>query len=475
MVSARVVIAGAGISGLASAFEIREQSAATGAAVEVVVLEKDARAGGKMFTESAEGYLCEWGPNGYLDSKVHATEFMNRVGLCDELLPANNAVNRRYLFAKGRLHILPDSPGRFLFSGLLSRRARLRVMLEPFKKPAPLELDESVSEFATRRLGREALEMLLDPFVAGVFAGNPDLLSLASCFPRIHEMEQTCGSLVKALFSLRKKRRLEKRSARKAGRTVAGATAPRGHLTSLKRGMGQLVEALEAALGSSLVRGCEVKALKKKGCAFEVLTTRGSVDADAVVLSVPAFEAAGILREVFPPAAAPLEEIEYNSLWVASLGFDEKSLARPLDGYGFLTPRSEGRRILGCLWSSSIFPARAPGGKVLLTVMVGGSRNPDLARLPAERILPLVREELADILGIASGPEFVRLRRHEKAIPQYTVGHALRLAALAEALRDEPGVFLAGNAYRGVAMADCILQARRSAGEVLTFLHSRPA
>ena len=260
----KVVVIGAGISGLATAFEIREKARAAGLGVDVSILEADSRPGGKMHTEIMDSYLCEWGPNGYLDSRVHVTDFCRKAGLESELVPASNVVNRRYLFAKGGLRVLPDSPPRFFLSGLLSVRGRLRIMLEPFRKPAPPDADESVTEFASRRLGREALEMLLDPFVAGVFAGNPDRLSLKSCFPRIHEMEQTYGSLVKALFALRKKRRAEKKKAKTEGKTVAGATSPRGHLTSLRLGMGQLVDVLAAHFGDSLLPGCGVNAVEHR-------------------------------------------------------------------------------------------------------------------------------------------------------------------------------------------------------------------
>lgn len=470
----KVVVIGAGISGLAAAFEIRQKAKAAGVEVEVSIIEKEPRPGGKMHTETTNGYLCEWGPNGYLDSKVHATQFCKRVGLAEEMVPASNVVNHRYLYAKGRLRVLPDSPVRFFLSNLLSIDGRLRIMMEPLIKPAPPDRDESVTQFATRRLGREALEMLLDPFVAGVFAGNPDTLSLTSCFSRIREMEQKYGSLVRALFALQKKRRKEKKRARKLSRTVAGATAPRGHLTSLKRGMSQLIEALARHFGDSLMLGREVSALTRQGGSFHLSSPHGEMDADAVVVATPAFQAAKILEQVTPGAAEPLRGIEYNSLWMVTMGFDERALARPLDGYGFLIPRREKRSILGCLWSSSIFPGRAPAGKVLLTVMAGGARSPEIAALPRDEIVHLAREEMRVILGITAEPEFLRTKHHAKAIPQYTIGHALRLASLDDAVSRVDGLFLTGNAYRGIAMADCILQAGITARKVLAFLGQKP-
>lgn len=465
----KVVVVGAGISGLATAFEIRERAKAARVDVEVSIIEKGTRPGGKMHTEIADRYLCEWGPNGYLDSKVHATDFCKRAGLAGELVPASNVVNRRYLYAKGRLRMLPDSPLRFFLSGLLSVDGRLRIMMELLIRPAPPDRDESVTQFATRRLGREALEMLLDPFVAGVFAGNPDELSLTSCFRRIREMEQRYGSLVRALFALSKKRRAEKKRARREGKTVAGATAPRGHLTSLRRGMSQLIEALARQFGDSLHLGREVSALTRRGGRFHLSGPQGEMDADAVVVATPAFQAAEILGRIAPDAVGPLRGVKYNSLWMVALGFDEGALTRPLDGYGFLVPRSERRPILGCLWSSIIFPGRAPDGKVLLTVMAGGARDPEIAALGHDEITYLAREEMRVILGITSEPEFIRTRHHAHAIPQYTIGHALRLAALDDAVSRIGGLFLTGNAYRGIAMADCILQAGITADKILEY------
>jgi len=466
----KVIVIGAGISGLATAFEIREKAKAAGIAVDVQILEAASRPGGKMHTEIVDGYVCEWGPNGYLDSKVHATDFCKRAGLESELVPASNVVNRRYLFSKGKLRVLPDSPPRFFLSNLLSIRGRFRITLELFKKPAPADADESVTEFATRRLGREALEMLLDPFVAGVFAGNPDTLSLKSCFPRIHEMEQTHGGLVKALFALRKKRKAEKKKAKEEGKTVAGATSPRGHLTSLKNGMGQLVETLAQQFGNSFQTDCAVSSIRHSGGKLRVLSQQGEIEADSVILGVPAYRAAQMLSSIAPGAGTPLENIGYNPLWVVALGFDEKDIPRPLDGYGFLIPRREKRNILGFMWSSSIFPGRAPDGKALLTVMAGGARNPEIGALSEEEIIPLVLEELRVTMGITAEPEFLRAKCHAKAIPQYTIGHALRLAEIDDAIGKIPGLFLTGNAYRGVAMADCILQAGLIARKTTTHL-----
>lgn len=470
-----VIVIGGGISGLATAFELLEIARAIRLSIDVSVLESDSRPGGKMGTERVGGYLCEVGPNGFLDSKKNVLDFCERVGLSGELLPARRSSVRRYLFLRGRLRVLPDSPVSFFLSSAFSVRGKVRMCFEPFIMPAPQGPDETVSQFGARRLGREAVDSLLDPFVAGVFAGDPDKLSLSSSFPRIREMEQRYGSLVKALFALRKKRREEKKVARERGVTVAGAASPRGHLTSLKGGMGQLIETLAEKIGSRLITDCPVSSIslsRAEGKVVYQVAGRERFYADAVVLAVPAFEAAKIVSEVAPCAVEPLLSIPYNAVSVVSLGYQGVQIPRPLDGYGFLVPKKEGRRILGALWSSAIFPGRALSGKTLLTVMVGGTRQPEYAALPDGEILRLVREELKIVMGITAQPEFVHIRRHEKAIPQYTVGHALRLKAIEEALSRCPGLFYTGNAFTGIAMSDCVTSAGQVAARVADWIIS---
>jgi oxygen-dependent protoporphyrinogen oxidase len=470
-----VIIIGGGISGLATAAEILDKARVAGLQIDVTVLEKDSFPGGKMRTERVGGYLCEAGPNGFLDSKKNVLDFCERVGLSGELLPASRSSVRRYLFLRGRLRVLPDSPISFFLSSAFSIRGKLRMCFEPFVKPTPQGLDETVSEFGARRLGREAVDTLLDPFVAGVFAGDPDKLSLSSSFPRIAEMEQQYGGLVKALFALRKKRREEKRAARERGVTVAGAASPRGHLTSLKEGMGQLMETLAQKIGSKLINDCPVSSVsvsRTEGKVVYQVAGRRRFYADAVVLAVPAYEAAKLISEVLPDALQPLISIPYNRVSVVSLGYREMDIPRPLDGYGFLVPRKEGRRILGALWSSAIFPDRAPVGSALLTVMVGGTRQPEYAALSDDEILSLVREELEVVMGITAEPEFVHISRHENAIPQYTVGHGLRVKRIEEALSRCPGLFCTGNAFRGIAMSDCITSAGQVAAKVIDWIMS---
>lgn len=468
-----MVVIGGGISGLATAVEILERARAVGLSVDVRVLERDSHPGGKMRTERVGGYLCEVGPNGFLDSKKNVLDFCGRVGLSGELLPASRSSVRRYLFLRGRLRVLPDSPVSFFLSSTFSIRGKLRMCFEPFVKPAPQGLDETVREFGARRLGREAVDSLLDPFVAGVFAGDPDGLSLSSSFPRIREMEQRYGSLVKALFALRKKRKEEKRAARERGVAVAGAASPRGHLTSLKEGMGQLIETLAGKIGSKLITDCPVSSVslcrEREKTVYQIVG-RERFYADAIVLAVPAYEAAKLVSEVAHNAVQPLLSIPYNSVTVVSLGYRVEEIPQPLDGYGFLVPKKEGRRILGALWSSAIFPGRAPGGNALLTVMIGGTRQLEYAALCDREILLLVREELETIMGISTEPEFVHIMRHEKAIPQYTVGHALRLKVIEEALSRLPGLFYTGNAFRGIAMSDCITNADAVAQRVTDWL-----
>jgi oxygen-dependent protoporphyrinogen oxidase len=234
--------------------------------------------------------------------------------------------------------------------------------------------------------------------------------------------------------------------------------------------MGQLIDALADGFGKSLKCDHATNSVGRTGSRFEISGPGGSMRADSVVLAVPAYRAARMLSGILPGIAGPLEEIPYCGLWVVCLGFDRSAVPHLLDGYGFLIPRRDKRRILGCLWSSSIFPGRAPSGEVLLRVMAGGSRNPEIARLSESKIVQTIREEMHDMLGISAEPKLVKAIHHERAIPQYTIGHALRLAAIDKAAEEVPGLFLTGNAYRGVAMADCILQAGKTAETVVEFI-----
>lgn len=450
-----VTIVGAGISGLATAHALL----ALKPDLDVRILEASERTGGKAWTDHTDGgYACEWGVNGFLNNKPRTLELAAALGL--QALQADKAASRRYVFRRARLHPLPESPVSFLTSGLMSLPGRLRVMAEPFIARASLP-DETLAEFAVRRLGTEALAALIDPMASGVFAGDPQRMSLKSCFPRIRTLEEEYGSLVRGMVRLQIK-------ARREGAVKGPGPGPGGTLTSFAGGISDLIQALSLALGARVRTCASVERVLPCAQGYQLHLQDGqTLEAGRLILAAPAWAQASMLSEMAPGVSSLLAGIEYPPLAVVCLGYRAASLKTRPDGFGFLVPSGERRRLLGTIVDSNVFPGRAPDGSVLLRTMVGGSRAPGLAGLPDAELLDLVRAELKDILGINAEPELTRIYRHQRAIPQYHVGHADRLAAVERALGKLPGLMLTGNAYRGVSLNDCVENAWALARQLL--------
>ena len=444
-------IIGAGISGLATAQAILVQDPNA----EVVVFEAAADTGGKILTEvTAEGFLCEWGVNAFLDKSPRTLELCKEIGLTP--VPADVSAKKRYVFSEGELHQLPEKPPQFLASKLLSVPGRLRVMGEVFTRKTD-RADETLEQFGTRHLGREAFEKLIDPMASGVFAGDARTMSLKSCFPRIHEVDSEYGSLIRGLIKLQ-------REARRSGKKDTPGPGPGGILTSFKGGMSVLTDALTAGLGSRVRVNAPVQGISRNGGLYTLhLEDGSSEDFDALVLATPAYAQAKMLRDMAPGISELVGGIQYPALAVVCLGYSKEKAGSCLDGFGFLVPSRENRDILGTVVDSNIFPDRAPPGSVLFRSMVGGARKSQLAGLPDEQLLDLVRSNLKDILGLSAEPDFASIYRHEKAIPQYLVGHADRLAAIDRQLETFPGLVMTGNAFRGVSLNDCVLNASKTA------------
>lgn len=447
----KAAIVGAGISGLATAQAILARDPGA----ELTLFEASARAGGKVDTEiTPEGYLCEWGVNAFLDKSPPTLELCADIGLAP--LRGDESAKKRYVYSEGELHKLPDKPNEFLASRLLSWPGRLRVIGELFAGAGDGS-DETLEQFGIRHLGREAYEKLIDPMASGVFAGDASRLSLRSCFPRMRELEARHGSLIRALIRLQ-------REARRAGSKDTPGPAPGGMLTSFSEGMSALTGTLVRQLGDRVRLSAPVEAVSAASGRFSLHTGNGGTEEfDTVITAAPAHAQAGILRDLSPAIAGDLEAIPYPPVTVICLGYDRASMGSGLDGFGFLVPSRERRDILGTVVDSNVFPNRAPPGKVLLRTLVGGARSPHLAELSDEQLLQRTFGDLSDIMGIAAEPEFVRMYRHRRAIPQYLVGHGERLARIEDALRSFPGLVLSGNAFRGVSLNDCVLNAQKTA------------
>lgn len=437
----RLVIIGGGISGLSLAYFLLEHKPS----LDIIVLESEKKAGGKIWTDKMDGFLCEGGVNGFLDNRPKTLELSSKLALSP--LRSNNNARKRYIFSDRKLHLLPESPPAFFASNLLSLSGRLRIVWEMFV-PKWTGGEETLAQFAKRRLGKEAYEKLIDPMASGIFAGDPEKMSLKSCFPKVYNLEQKYGSLIKAMLKLQKE-------AKKTGKKVGAG--PGGVLTSFYDGMETIIKALTAYFGERVKTNSKAVSIDKKGNNYVIYLENGSnIEAEYVAIATPAYAASEIVKGIDKNLSLTLNEINYSSISVACLGYKRNKLQHSLDGFGFLIPFRAGRKILGTLWDSSIFPNRAPEGYVLLRSMIGGARKQELALMPEGRIIDLVTSELKDIMGIAVNPDFVKVYTHKRGIPQYLGGHGERLEMIDAVISKFKGFYITGNAYRGIGVNDCI-------------------
>jgi protoporphyrinogen/coproporphyrinogen III oxidase len=448
----RIAIIGGGISGLSLAYALLEK----GLGLDIKVFEAEGRPGGKIYTEKVGGFVCEAGVNGFLDNKPGTLELAAKI----ELTPMKSSDNarRRFIYTGGELREIPDSAVKFFMSNFLSLPGRLRMISEYFI-PKALKDDETLESFAVRRVGREFYEKLLDPMASGVYAGDPTKMSLRSCFAKVYELEQKYGGLIKGFMSVGSE-------AKKSGKKVEAG--PGGTLTSFREGMYTFIETLRNLLADRVLTDKTAKSVEKISGGYRLhFQDASTYEAECVVLASPAHNSANIVRDFDKTISDILATIPYPPLSVVSFGFRKEKINRDINLFGYLIPGKEKRKILGTLFDSSIFENRAPDGHVLLRSMVGGARAQDLALLDDERLISMVRGELADIMGLRAEPDFIRIFRWEKAIPQYLLGHYRKLELLDEASTKHANFYLTGNAYRGVAVNDCIANSNNLAAEIV--------
>ncbi|HYO56924.1 protoporphyrinogen oxidase [Archangium sp.] len=440
-----VVIIGGGISGLALAHGLRSRG--TG----VTLLESDPRLGGNIQTRSRDGFITEAGPNSFVDREPTLRALAASLGIEDRIRTADPAAKRRYIYTRGKLRAVPLSPPALLKSDVLPLGAKLRMMGELFTRRAP-EGEESLADFGRRHVGRTATAVLVDAMQTGIYAGDVEALSVGAIFPKVVELERKHRSLVLGMARTQAE-------ARKALPPGAGAPKPTGLVASFDGGLRVLVDALARALGPAARTGARVLGLRREGngwrLAVEERGQQAELAAEKVVLAVPAYVAAGLLRPLDEALAERVEGIAYAPVAVVHLGFAPGSLPPP-DGFGFLVPSVERRRLLGAIHASSTFPWRAEGGRILYTCMVGGAKRPDLVELDDAALVTLAREELRDLAGVTAEPVFTEVIPWKRGIPQYNVGHLARVEAIAEGVARLPGLYLTGNAYKGVGLTDCI-------------------
>ena len=450
----RLVVVGGGIAGLAAAHRAGEIARDRGIALELTLLEARERLGGTIATERMGGFLVEAGPDSFLSEKPWALALCKRLGVEDRLTRTDDRFRKVYVWRAGRLHPLPDgfqllAPTRlapFLRSPLFSWPGKLRMALD-LVLPRGGADDESLGAFVRRRLGREALERVAQPLVAGIYTADPDDLSLAATLPRFLELERRERSILLALW--------------RAARTTPqpGTSGARWSLfVTFKEGMEELVATLAGRLpvGAALVKH-RVTGVERRGEAWRVdIDESGPMAADRVILATETHVAGRLLRYVDPSLATLLGEIPYASSATISLGYRLVDVPHALDGFGFVVPRVEGRALLACTFSSVKYPGRAPAGHVLLRCFVGGALDERILELDDASLARRARDELGQALGIKAEPVLTRLFRWPAAMPQYHVGHLARVETIERRLAGLPGLRLAGGAYRGVGIADCI-------------------
>lgn len=466
MTTSRIAIVGTGISACACAVALREKG------IEFEMFEKGAIPGGKLLTEQVDGFTVEAGPDSFLPEKFWTVDLIRKVGLEKELLTTNEEHKGTFIYSDGRLHRLPEGvmlmvPTMFMplaRSSLISLPGKLRMGAELFVPRKHNGSDESLARFVTRRLGKECLEKIAEPLVAGIHTSNPDNMSVKAIFPRFIDMEQKHGSLILGMLRAM-------RSARPGGRSANGTMT---YFMSLKGGMQQLVDGCVRFIGRDSIRtASEVKQITKTATGFHLTTGGDTKPFDCVIVDAPAFVTASLVRGMAPDLAQCLSAIEWSSTATISLALDAKDVPHELPGFGFIVPRKENRRVNAATWSSIKWSFRAPVGRLLVRCFVGGGHHEELVAYEDDRLRGIVLEELRDIAGITATPLFTKIYRWPRSMPRYTVGHLDRVAAIEGALRAYPGLFLTGCSYKGIGIGDCVKSGFETADRIGVSIHGR--
>ncbi len=438
----RIAIVGSGISGLTTGFYLRTALPACS----IEVFESGDRPGGTMHTAVVEGFRFEDGGNGFLSNKPDSLQLVQDAGAEHLLLRSSDASRRRFIY-DGQLDPLPESPPAFLKTRLLSWRQKLRVLAEPLVPARRDGADETLQEFGYRRVGRGLTDVFLNAMTAGIHGSTPEKLSVAAAFPLVVGLEREHGGLFRGMLARRK----------------SGA-GPGGVLMSFRGGVSAFIEHLAPLLGARWHLGCPVEAITRHPTGWCVESATHSGEFDQVIVATPAYAASAMLGETAPELSNVLAGIGYTPIAVVGLGY--RHLDHPLDGFGLLTTSRARQQVLGILWESSIFPDRTPEGGKSLRVMIGGQRSPELVFQEPNGLVATALAGVAETMGVTATPDVVHTCRWDRGIPHYEIGHLGRVEACFKALQDRPGLHLVGNAYRGVAMNDCVREGRELAQRI---------
>jgi len=444
----KVVIIGAGISGLTTAYWLSKNN------FDVTVLEKSSHIGGSIITKKIDAFLIDLGPNSTLETSDILKDLINEIGLQDEKIYANEASKNRYVLKDGKLYPIPMSLGNFLKTPLFSISAKLRLLKEPFIKPTNGE-DISLADFVKHRLGKEFLDYAINPFVAGVYAGDPETLSTAAAFPKLHALEQKYGSFIKGAIMGARERKKSKEAAKN-----------RAKLFSFKNGMQTFTDTLAGLLKGKIETNIVINNIEKNNSGFmvkaEIKEQIKETQFDQLVFCAPTHAMSRLLKNLHPENAKSLENIQYPPVTVVFNGFKKSDIKRDLDGFGFLIPKVENKEILGSIWSSVIFPERSAADYEAFTTFVGGTRQPQNAKLKDDILKKLVYEDLNSIIGLKAEPVFTHIKRWEKSIPQYTLGYKKYQKMFDEMENTINGLYFAGNFRRGISVGDSVLSAHET-------------
>jgi oxygen-dependent protoporphyrinogen oxidase len=471
----RIAIIGGGIAGLSAAYEL-EKTRAAGEPVRYTLFESRPVLGGSLASEIVNGAVIEKGPDSFITEKPAAAELCRELGLGDQLIPSNDAARKTWIVVRNRLVPLPDGlmfliPTKLVptaLTRLFSLRTKIRMALELLHPPRPSEADESVAALVERHFGAEAVDRLADPLLSGIYGGDAAQLSAQTVLPRLVEMERKYGSLTRGMLAAHRQMAANARNSSKTQKRGA----PPAIFTALRGGMQQMVDAITARLDPAAIRtDTQVKAVEKTAEGWQVTAGPGSQEFDAVIMASPAWAAGALLRGVDAQLGDELSAIPYSSSITVNLVYDEANLGTLPEGFGFIVPASERRTLLACTFAHRKFLGRTPPGKAVFRAFLGGMNNESLLGESDEALLAAVRRELTEILGAkvispAAQPEYVQISRWRRAMAQYAVGHKDRMARINARLAGLPGLRLAGNAYDGIGVPDCIRLGRKAAREL---------
>ncbi len=463
----KVVILGAGISGLATAYWLHKNG------FDVTVLEAKKFPGGSMESSLENGFLIDYGPNSGLETTPLIKKLVDEVGISNEFIYANENANKRYILKNNLLHPLPMNPGAFITTKLFSTKAKFRVLAEPFIGKSNDGYYQSISEFVRRRLGREFLDYAIDPFVSGVFAGDPDKLSVKSAFPKLYRLEEVYGGLIKGMIKGAKERKARNEESKQSAK-----------MFSFINGMQSFPNAIAERLKNNIIYECRVKSVecrvqsvecrvqppkaslakdgnaefieKKWKVTYEKNGENKELISDYVLSTVPAHTASKIFNKIDDNISKHLNEIYYPPVMVLYLGYKKEQVKQPLDGFGYLIPSKEKKSYLGAIWSSTIFPNRCSDNNAAFTLFIGGARSPHLFNIEETKLIDKVLLEFSATMRITGEPIFMKYKFWEKAIPQYNIGYIEHENYFDKFEKENPGIFLSGNYRGGISVGDCI-------------------